>query len=124
MCASVALAGTVVAGPAATETMAAKRAAREGRDLDYTPDFSTAPVVKLSAPTPTVADRDGLRARVLAVAEAIDGAADFESSGVGGQAGAGQQADGRSSRRNSTGPCRLKTAPAVHPGSCRPAMSP
>jgi len=75
----------------ATETMAAKRAAREGRDLDYTPDFSTAPVVKLSAPTPTVADRDGLRARVLAVAEAIDGAADFESSGVGGQVGSGAE---------------------------------
>ena len=71
----------------ATETYAAKQAARRGRDLDYTPDFAPAEPFQTAKKAPIQADHSDLRARVLTLSQAIAGENLLEVNQVGGYAG-------------------------------------
>ena len=71
----------------ATETYAAKLAARRGRDLRYTPDFAPAAPAIAPFQGSAPADHTGLEHRILALSEAISDSEALEFNQVGGYAG-------------------------------------
>ncbi len=71
----------------ATETYAAKQAARRGRDLRYTKDFAIAPPAQSSKLAPVEVDHAELQHKVLALSSAVAGEEALELNQVGGYAG-------------------------------------
>jgi len=71
----------------ATETYAAKQAARRGRDLRYTADFAPAAPVQSDRPAPVESDSADLKLKVLALSDAVAGEPGLEVNQVGGYAG-------------------------------------
>ena len=71
----------------ATETYAAKQAARRGRDLRYTKDFATATPAQSSKLEPVEVDHTELQQKVLALSRAVAGEETLEFNQVGGYAG-------------------------------------
>ncbi len=69
----------------ATEAYAAKVAARRGRDLKYTEDFSPAPVVLIPYQATTPVNREQLKAHVLSLTEHIAHTEELDLNDVAGQ---------------------------------------
>jgi hypothetical protein len=80
-----------VAYKGATETLAAKRSARDGRALSHTADFSEEVLVGRAVDAWPGIDADALKRRVRSIAAAVLGQTHIEDSTVGGQAAVGQK---------------------------------
>lgn len=71
----------------ATETYAAKQAARRGRDLRYTPDFAPAEPIQSAKRASIQANHGELQQRVLSLSRSVSDQASIELNQVGGYAG-------------------------------------